>query len=70
MKIELQRLSVIDTKKWLEMQIEAYAPLFEKYQDYETSPVCKSLEQVVERMDASFREQFFILKNEEIEGGA
>ena len=69
MQIELQKLSVSDAQKWLELQIEAYMPLFEKYQDHETSPACETLDRIVERMGLSFLEHFFILKDDEIVGG-
>jgi len=69
MKIELKKITTADAPKWLELQVEAYTPFLEKYQDYETSPAAETLERVVERMNASFREHFFILMDGEIVGG-
>ena len=69
MKIELQKLTITDASQWHKLQVEAYAPLLEKYQDHETSPAAESLSQVVERMSSACREHFFILKDGEISGG-
>ena len=69
MSIELKRTTTADAPQWLDMQIEAYAPLLEKYQDYEISPAAETLEQVAGRMNTPCREHFFILKDGEIVGG-
>lgn len=69
MKIELQKCALTDAPKWLELQIETYSPLLEKYQDYEISPATETLERVIERMEGPSREYFFILKDGEIVGG-
>ncbi|MCL2409306.1 MAG: GNAT family N-acetyltransferase [Oscillospiraceae bacterium] len=69
MKIELQKLTIADAPKWHKLQVEAYAPLLEKYQDHEISPASESLEQIVERMKAPFRDHFFVLKDGEVTGG-
>ena len=67
--VELQKITVEQAPKWLEMQIEAYTSLLEKYQDHEISPAAETLERVIERMGVPFREHFFILKDGEIVGG-
>ncbi|MCL2402034.1 MAG: tRNA (adenine(22)-N(1))-methyltransferase TrmK [Oscillospiraceae bacterium] len=69
MKIELQKLTIADAPQWHKLQVEAYAPLLEKYQDHETSPAAESLTQVIARISAPSREHFFILKDGEIVGG-
>ena len=40
----LVRASLADAKKIWNMQKEAFAELFEKYQDFETSPAVEPLE--------------------------
>ena len=69
MNIELQKLNPSDAPKWLALQIEAYTPLLEKYQDYETSPAAETLEQQIERISSPFRDYFFILKDGDVVGG-
>lgn len=69
MVIELEKATVEQAEKWLELQKEAYAPLLEKYQDYETSPATETLERVIERMRAPQRDHFFITKDGEFVGG-
>ena len=37
-----------------EMQIKAFMPLLEKYQDYDTSPANESVERIIDRLNQSF----------------
>ena len=49
----LVRASLADTKKIWNMQKEAFAELFEKYQDFETSPATEPLERTVLKLKQS-----------------
>ena len=68
MKIELQKTTVEQAPKWLEMQIEAYTPYLEIYHDYDVNPAAETLERVIERMNAPCQEHFFIVKDGEVAG--
>lgn len=46
----LVRASLADAEKIWHMQKEAFAKLFEKYQDFETSPVTEPLEKTIFRL--------------------
>lgn len=49
----LVRASLADAKKIWNMQKEAFAELFEKYQDFETSPATEPLERTVLKLKQS-----------------
>ncbi|WP_339224342.1 GNAT family N-acetyltransferase [Paenibacillus sp. FSL H8-0332] len=42
------------------MQLQAFMPLLEKYQDYETNPANETLERLVERMNQEFVDYYLI----------
>lgn len=52
-----------------EMQIKAFMPLFDKYQDYETSPANESVERIIDRLNQSFTD-YYIIKISNISVGA
>jgi len=52
-----------------EMQIKAFMPLFDKYQDFETSPAKESVERIKNRMNQSFTD-YYIIKSSNISLGA
>lgn len=43
-----------------EMQIKAFMPLLEKYQDYETSPANESVERIIDRLNQPFTDYYII----------
>lgn len=43
-----------------EMQIQAFMPLLEKYQDYETSPANESVERIIDRLNQPFTDYYII----------
>ncbi len=67
--VRLQKVTQEQAEIWLELQIEAYLPLLEKYQDHETSPATETFGRIVERLNRSDGEHFFILKDGEAVGG-
>lgn len=69
MNISLQRISSRDGAKWLELQIEAFAPLLAKYQDYEINPAMETLACVSNRMDSPCRDHYLIINDGDIVGG-
>jgi GNAT superfamily N-acetyltransferase len=52
-----------------EMQIRAFMPLLDKYQDYETSPANESVERILDRLNQSFTD-YYIIKGSNISIGA
>ena len=60
MKIELLRAGVDDAKELHAMQVESFRVLFEKYQDFDTSPANESVEKVEARLKQNFTYYYFI----------
>lgn len=52
-----------------EMQIKAFMPLLDKYQDYETSPANESEERIIDRLNQPFTD-YYIIKSSDISVGA
>lgn len=52
-----------------DLQIEAFMPLYEKYQDDDTSPAKESLERVTEKIIEENADFYFIMLNGEKVGG-
>ena len=50
MEIELIKASLEDAPQLHAMQVQAFMPLLERYQDFDTSPANESLEKVVARI--------------------
>ncbi|QFG00230.1 GNAT family N-acetyltransferase [Psychrobacillus glaciei] len=49
-KISLKKATLQDTESLFELQKKVFTPLYEKYEDHETSPVFQSLERFKERL--------------------
>ena len=47
------------------MQVEAFADLLEKYQDYDMSPAAESIDKVLARFEQPWTTYFFIMANDE-----
>lgn len=60
MEIELLRAGVVDAKELHAMQLEAFRDLLDKYQDFDTSPGCESVEKVEARLRQDFTYYYFI----------
>ena len=60
MEIKLARANVDDAKELHAMQIESFKELFEKYQDFDTSPANESVEKVKTRLKQEFTYFYFI----------
>ena len=60
MKIELLRAGVNDAKELHAMQVESFRELFEKYQDFDTSPAKESVEKIEARLKQDFTYYYFI----------
>ena len=60
MKIELLRAGIDDAAELHAMQVESFQELFEKYQDFDTSPANESVEKVEARLKQDFTYFYFI----------
>jgi len=64
LKSDLSQASLI-----YEMQIKAFTPLFNKYQDHTTSPANESVERIIDRLNESSTD-YYIIKDCEVPVGA
>ena len=62
--ISLKKAEISDTKEIHQMQVAAFTPLLEKYQDFDTSPAAEPLEKILWRMEMPNSEYYFILADE------
>lgn len=60
MEIKLIRAGVEDAREIHAMQLEAFRELLDKYQDFETSPGCESVEKVEARLRQTFTYYYWI----------
>lgn len=58
--VQLIRAGVEDAKELHAMQLEAFRELLDKYQDFDTSPGCESVERVEARLRQDFTYYYFI----------
>ncbi|MDO4514926.1 MAG: GNAT family N-acetyltransferase [Lachnospiraceae bacterium] len=66
--MRLVRAGVNDCEKIWSMQIEAFADLLERYQDYETSPGNETKERVEAKLMQEFTYFYYIIENEDLVG--
>lgn len=60
-KMELVRIGIDDAEKLWKMQVEAFASLYEKYQDIDTSPATEKIDKILMRLNQSFTYFYFIV---------
>lgn len=68
MKVTLQQAEISDAEVLHKMQIAAFAPLLEKYRDYETSPATEPVEKTASRLKDPDSFYFRILVDGELAG--
>lgn len=64
-KMELSRISADNAEELWKMQVEAFASLYEKYQDTDTGPATEKIDKVRMRLNQSFTYFYFIVVNGE-----
>lgn len=69
MKVELRRAGLEDAEKIYGMQIRAFKPLLDKYQDVDTNPGAEPLEKIINRLNQE-RTHFYIIQYENSAVGA
>lgn len=67
--IELKLATKEEAKCLHRLQVEAFMPLYEKYQDEKTSPAKESLERIIEKITEENSDFYFIIFNGEKIGG-
>ncbi len=60
MNISLQKAAREDLVQLHSMQVEAFMPLLEIYQDYDLSPAAEGVERIIERFEQPFTTYWFI----------
>jgi GNAT superfamily N-acetyltransferase len=68
MGISLCKSELKDAATIHEMQIKAFMPLLEKYQDYKTSPANETVERIITRINQYFTD-YYIIKSFEVAVG-
>lgn len=68
MDISLVKSGLSEASTIHEMQIKAFMPLLDKYQDFDTSPANESIERIISRMNQSFTD-YYIIKSSNISVG-
>ncbi|MCX6990008.1 MAG: GNAT family N-acetyltransferase [Chlamydiae bacterium] len=69
MTISLEKAGIEDAKALHAMQVKAFLPLLEKYQDTETNPASESLEKTLYRITDPLRGFYKILRDNILVGG-
>jgi N-acetylglutamate synthase-like GNAT family acetyltransferase len=60
MIVKLQKAILDDAQKIHELQIQAFAPLLAKYEDYEISPGAEKIDRIIERLKQEFTDYYLI----------
>ncbi|MFC7680782.1 GNAT family N-acetyltransferase [Paenibacillus sp. GCM10028914] len=69
MEISLKKSGLNQASFIHEMQIKAFMPLLEKYQDYETSPANETVDRIISRMNQPFTD-YYLIRYKEVYVGA
>ena len=69
MNIKIRKAEVNDAKIMHEMQLKAFAPLLEKYQDFGISPGAETIERIIQRLNQTFTD-YYIIEYQELDVGA
>ena len=68
MEIRLMKAGIADADRIHAVQVEAFLPLLDIYQDVETSPACEGVEMVRARIMQPVTDYYMVLKQEELVG--
>lgn len=69
MNIELKKASITDAELLHKMQVKAFMPLLQKYEDYDTNPANESVERISQRLKQPFTDYYFVMLNDLKVGG-
>ena len=65
MEINLEKAAISDVEEIHKMQVKAFLPLLEKYQDYDTNPASEPSEKIKWRMEMENSWYYFIMAGKE-----
>lgn len=68
MELNLIRASVEDAERLWQMQVEAFAEMYNRYRDTDTSPATEPIDRVVERLTQPFTYYYFIQADNAVVG--
>lgn len=60
--ITLLKAELSDAEKLWKLQVEAFAELLERYQDFEINPAAEPLEKTIMRLQQPFRHFYFVME--------
>lgn len=66
--IHLQKAVASDCPKIHELQVRAFMPLLEKYQDFETNPAAEGIDRVFQRFAQPFTNYYLIIQDDTVIG--
>lgn len=69
MNIELKKANITEAELLHEMQVKAFMPLLQKYEDYDTNPANESVERILQRLKQPFTDYHFVMLNDLKVGG-
>ena len=69
MNTTLKKANITDAELLHKMQIEAFMPLLQKYQDFDTSPGNESVESTLQRLEDPLTDYYFIMLDNDKVGG-
>lgn len=61
MNIELKKAGIPDAELLHKMQVKAFMPLLQKYEDYDTNPANETVERILQRLEQPFTDYYFIM---------
>ncbi|NBO24622.1 MAG: N-acetyltransferase [Chlamydiae bacterium] len=68
MTISIEKATPNDAELLHKLQIKAFLPLLEKYQDHQTNPACEPTDKTLERINSSSRGFYKIKKDDHLVG--
>ena len=68
MSITIEKATPADAHLLHQIQVKAFLPLLEKYQDHTTNPACEPIDKTLERINSSSRGFYKILKDNQLVG--
>ena len=70
MPVSLRVATVADAKTIHRLQVEAFLPLLEKYQDHQTNPANDTLQRIIDRLQQPQTTYYLIVEDEHCVGAA
>jgi GNAT superfamily N-acetyltransferase len=68
LKVELQKAALSDAKELYDIQVKAFMPILNKYQDYDTNPANENIERLISRINHPYGGFYKILYDNRLIG--